>query len=90
MDLCQVADDGRWLGQLNENAIFEIIHNMSRWFNIGGACNPAKHCVFSAVVWLPEVVSLVRKELYFSSTCRDSAARRFMLLDVNCKGVAAQ
>ena len=34
---------------------------MTRWFNIGGPCNPAKNYTLSATERLPEVASLIRK-----------------------------
>ena len=38
---------------------------MSRWFNIGGPCNPATNYMLSAMERLPDVASLVRKQQYF-------------------------
>ena len=63
---------------------------MSRWFNIGGPCNPAKHYMLSAMERLPEVASLVRKEQYFvvhaPRQCGKTTAFQALADEINAKG----
>jgi len=63
---------------------------MSRWFNIGGPCNPAKHYMLSATERLPGVVSLIRKEQYFvvhaPRQCGKTTAFQALVDEINAKG----
>ena len=73
--------------------IFGIIFGMSRWFNIGGPCNSAKHYMLPAVERLPEVVSLIRKEQYFvvhaPRQCGKTTAFQALADEINAKGEMA-
>ena len=41
------------------------MRNMERFFNIAGPCVAAKHYMLPATERLPEVVGMIRRELYF-------------------------
>ena len=41
------------------------MRNMERFFNIAGPCVAAKHYMLPAAERLPEVVGMIRRELYF-------------------------
>ncbi len=66
---------------------------MSRWFNIGGPCNPTLHYMLPAVERLPDVVSLIRKQQYFvvhaPRQCGKTTAFRALADEINAKGEMA-
>ena len=64
--------------------------DMSRWFNIGGPCNPALHYMLPAAARLPDVVSLIRKQQYFvvhaPRQCGKTTAFQALADEINAKG----
>ena len=66
---------------------------MSRWFNIGGPCNPALHYMLPAAERLPDVVSLIRKQQFFvvhaPRQCGKTTAFRALADEINAKGEMA-
>ena len=63
---------------------------MSRWFNIGGPCNPVDHYMLPASERLPEVMSLIRKKQYFvvhaPRQCGKTTAFQSLIREINSKG----